>query len=163
MLLARCGHCWRSLAQCHACALSDAEGCRVLAEFWTAKRFTEVVVPYLIDFVLCNFRELFANDVLHQDKNGMCKHILDCVEVHLSTANYKEFNRRLQLLRALHNAVIPSQGYAAMKMTAEVRFCGGGRWVLGRAHWAHSRNSCMCRINTFSHHGIAVWLQLAPC
>ncbi len=78
-------------------------------------------MPYLILLGPRNFYRLYANDVLHQCWNGVCKHLLDLLKVWLDACGlYDEFNRRLVILRGLHNVVVPSSGYSTQHMMAVV-------------------------------------------
>lgn len=92
------------------------------APYDATARVWRLQAPFLLEFGPRNYFRLFANDVLHQCYNGMCKHILDCLKSLLegSTNAYDNFNERLRILRSCHNAVIPSAGYATMKMLAVV-------------------------------------------
>ena len=71
----------------------------------------------------------FPEDTLHQDYNGLGKHLLECTELWLESSHGTahehatrkgQIQQRLVYLRQLHGTNIPSQGLETERMTAEV-------------------------------------------
>ena len=85
----------------------------------------------LLGFPWCNIFQCCPVDILHQDYNGMSKHICEAVyllidnkfstAVALSTK--AELNCRLSEMRNIFQARIPKQGLEAAALNAEVISC----------------------------------------
>ena len=76
-----------------------------------------------------NIYDCFPIDVLHQDYNGVCRHLLEVLEPYLRDPGkelsddgdqlHVDINDRLKQLKHSHEAFFPTNGLDAPKTTAE--------------------------------------------
>lgn len=69
-------------------------------------------------------------DVLHQDFNGLGKHLLECIYLYIERQTKAEATRlkgmileRMLYIRKLHGTNVPSQGLDTERIAAEVHAC----------------------------------------
>ena len=85
----------------------------------------------LLGFPYCNIFQCCPIDILHQDYNGMSKHLCEAVYLLIDNIFTKavalsrkaEMNRRLSEMRNTFQARIPKQGLEAAALNAEVISC----------------------------------------
>ena len=85
----------------------------------------------LLGFPFCNIFQCCPIDILHQDYNGVSKHICEAVYLLIdekfpkavALSRKAELNRRLSEMRNIFQARIPKQGLEAAALNAEVISC----------------------------------------